>query len=262
MRAVDRPLARAAMLALFGLMMAACQVRVDTNIHVNEDGSGTFALEIGFDEEFRELAQAQQGDITASTTAVPPGWRSEEFASDGFEGTRLSVDFTDPVDLQIKLKQLEQTDGEQSPNSLTDSIEIWQNGDTFFFEALISQVEEEFSGFDLGEEALVAQVFQVRMVVTLPGTIVDSNATTQDGNTLTWNIPLTGDDQSLFATSELGGGLPVPLPVLAAIAAVLGLAVGLTLYRRRPAPGPTRPATDALVVPDAPRGPVEGDPFS
>jgi hypothetical protein len=255
-------LPKVALLALIAVLASACQIRIDTNIRINDDGSGTFAMEIGFDEEFRELAQAQGGDLTSSATPAPPGWEVEEFSSDGFEGTRIAANFTDPVDLQAKLKQLEQAGEGETPESLTDGIQIRQNGDAFFFETQISQVENDFAQFDLGEEALVAQVFQVRFVVTMPGTIGDHNATTQDGNTLIWNIPVTGGDQTLFATSTLGGGLPVGLPVIAAGALAVGLAGGFLAYRRKTKTSPVPSSLVSAAIPQAPAGPVEGDPFA
>lgn len=46
--------------------------------------------------------------------------------------------------------------------------------------------------------------FLVYWMVKMPGSITDDNATGKDGNTLTWELPLSGQ-MNIYATSTVGG---------------------------------------------------------
>ena len=67
---------RTAFLLVFALVVSACQIRFDTAVVINADGSGTFAIEISLDEEFRQLSEDQGGgdlDMTEGFEEDPPG---------------------------------------------------------------------------------------------------------------------------------------------------------------------------------------------
>ena len=263
---------------LLALVASACQVRFDSVLEVRDDESGIFALEIGFDEEFRQLAEQQGGgfDLSETNSDIPAGWVAEPFAEGEFEGTRITTEFSDFVDLQQKLRQLEESGGsdEATPNALLDGLQLTRDGDSFSFRAQLEQVDEEFSdlagggaGFDgLDPAAFLESLFKVRFRVTLPGTLGDHNADAVDGNTLVWNISLDGQDRTLSATSNIGGGFGLSglTPVLTGVAAlVLVGGLGYAIYRRRSeaaqAGDEVNPVTTALAPP--PQDPVDGDPF-
>ena len=66
---------RTAFLLVFALVVSACQIRFDTAVVINADGSGTFAIEISLDEEFRQLSEDQGGgdlDMTDGFEEDPP----------------------------------------------------------------------------------------------------------------------------------------------------------------------------------------------
>ncbi|MDH3499013.1 MAG: hypothetical protein OEM97_02730 [Acidimicrobiia bacterium] len=265
------------LLIAFALLTAACQIRVDSMIEVNEDETGTFGIEIGFDEEFRQLAEDQGGTLDLSTTdGLPSGWRSEAFASGEFEGTRISTDFTSFADLDTKLHQLEEagSDGEAAPNALFNDLNLRREGDTFTFEAQLEQVDESFSDMAGGDAALdgidpaafLESLFQVRFLVTLPGTVGDHNADEVDGDTLIWSIGLDGQSRTLSASSTVGGsGLAGLLPVLGAAVVVLLLAgVGIAVFRRRSKVSKIPATVGARLSVSSPEihEPVDGDPFA
>lgn len=265
-------------LLALALLSAACQVRFDTTITVNDDESGTFGIEIGLDEEFRQLAAEQGGgqlDLMEGAE-VPPGWIVEEFVDGEFEGSRIAVEFSDFADLEAKLVGLSESSatGGGAPNDLVESLDLTRNGNRFDFRADLTGMDESFSDMAGGDAAFegldpaqfLESLFQVRFLVTLPGTIGDHNADLVEGNTLVWRVPLDAQDRTLRASSSLtGSGLAEMLPLILAAAVVLLVAgAGFIIYRRRAGaasfPAPVLAASRDTQPVDP--GPVEGDPFA
>lgn len=269
---------RLVLLLMLALVATACQIRVDTSVTVRADESGTFAMEVGLDEEFRQLAEEEGGgfDLGEGTENLPPGWQAETFVDGEFEGSRIFTEFSSFADLNAKVTALsESSESEGSPEELINNLEFSRDGDDFAFRAQLTQLEESLvgsGGDDLGFEGMdpaqfLESLFKIRFLVTLPGTITDHNADTTDGNTLIWNIPLDGTDRTLFATSSPEGGTLFSPMVLAAVALLVLGAAGFLFYRRRGGGGATLPP--ALTAEPAPRpdalepvAPVEGDPFA
>lgn len=265
------------LLLLVSVLASACQVRFDTVIKVNDDESGTFAMEIGMDEELRQLAEEGGGELDlAAAGDVPSGWTVEEFDDGTFAGSRIATNFENLAQLRAKLEELSTASAEDggAPDELIDTLNLTRTGDTFDFQADLSEIDDGFSDLaDQGGELqgidptqLLESFFKVRFVVTLPGTIGANNADVVDANTLIWNVPLDGQARTLRATSTTGGGgLAGLLPVAAAVVLVLGIgAAGFVLYRRRLAAA-SAPSSMMAAVPaaaDTPPGPVDGDPFS
>lgn len=265
-----------ALLALLALVSTACQIRVDTVVSINEDESGTFAVEMAMDEELRNLSSENGGeiDLADGMDALPPNWSVEDFVDGEFEGVRIRSSFVDIADLTAKLRALaELAEGDQAaPNELIDSLEFSRDGETFTFNARLEQLADSFAevggeglaleGLDQSE--LLESLFLIRFVVTLPGTLGDNNADSVDGNTMVWVIVLDGEDRTLFAESNPGSGLSSPM-LLGLAAAFFAAAAGLALYLRRR--GSSDSSTDKLGLSQppgaaAPLVSVEGDPFS
>jgi hypothetical protein len=269
---------RLALLLLLALVTTACQIRVDTSVTVRADESGTFAMEIGLDEEFRQLAEQEGGgfDLSEGTENLPTGWQVETFVDGEFEGSRISTEFSSFAELDAKLTALSQSsESEGSPEELIDNLEFSRDGEDISFRAQLTQLEEGLvgdSGGELGFEGmdptqLLQSLFQIRFLVTLPGTINDHNADTIDGNTLIWNIPLDGSDRTLFATSTPGGGSLFSPMVLAALAVLVLGAGGYLFYRRQSGGGAKLPpalTAESAAMPESlePVVPVDGDPFA
>ncbi len=237
----------ASLLLLLTLVLSACTIRMDVGLVVNEDESGTFALFVGLDEELRQLVEEGGGDgldLTEDISDVPEGWTVEELTEDGFEGVRISTDYADFDDLNAKLAQMnEGTDGGVGGDLLSD-FGLTHEGDTYEFNADISNVDESLtgaldsgggedllSGLDAG--SLIGDLFEIRFQLTLPGDIGEHNADAVNGNTLVWNLDVTEDADALQATSTLGGGSSALLLGGAAVAAVVVVGVGVTAVRRR-----------------------------
>ena len=234
---------------LLALALSACTIRLDVGLVVNEDESGTFGLFMGFDEEFQELMEQGGGEdinLTEDLSDVPEGWTVEEVTEDGFEGVRISTDYSDFEDLEAKLGEMgEGADVGVSGDFLSD-FGLTHEGDEFRFEADASGVndglgdalgesggEDMLSGMD--PSMILGDLFEIRFNLTLPGTIGANNATSVNGNTLTWEVDVTDEGGTFEAVSTVGGGSSAMLIGGAAVAAVAVAGIGVVAMRRRKA---------------------------
>ncbi len=261
-----------AILTLLALAASACQIRTDIKLDIAADETGTLAFELGFDEEFRQLAEGDGGEFSVENLDgfggdVPGDWTVEDFVDGEFAGTRFAVDFTSLDDLRSKLAQIDSGSDDPTANFF-DNIAVTRDGDTFRFDATIAQLDEaitEDAGFDFGIDPtqFLSEVFLVRFVVTMPGTVDSHNADRIDGSTLTWEVPLDGSDRTLTAVSGSSGGFPLLL-LLAAIGG-LGLLGALWLVvqrRRRQIDVVMYGDTAGHIVSEGEAKPVGADPFA
>ena len=252
-------------LLLLALATTACKIRVDTAVVVNADESGTLSMEMSLDEEFRNLSTEGEAlfDPTADFDDLPSGWSAEPFVDGEFEGVRIATDFDNLDDFKSKLADLQESsaDGEGAPGELFNNLTLTNEGGTFSFRAEPEGLAEAAGGDDVGLEGLdptafFDSLFEIRMSVTLPGTLGDHNADTVDDNTLTWNIGLDDDGTAIFASSS-SGGFSLNLPVLAVVALVLAAVATIAVARReRGQPVVAAPEEDRELVA------VDGDPFA
>lgn len=240
---------RLVLLLTFAIVLTGCKVRVDSHITVEENGSGTFAIEMSLDEEFRQLSeQSDEGgiDFEEGIEDIPSGWSVESFVDGEFEGIRAAVEFADFADLDRRLVELaESGDADTSAPTFLDQSGLTRNGDRFEFKTELTGLEDDLSGLTSGGDgditfegldpaALFGQVFEIRFVVSLPGKIVNHNADSVDGNTLTWNVGFDDQGRTLQAVSDIGGGSSVPVLGVVALVAAAILGLALFLRRRRP----------------------------
>ena len=235
------------LLMILGLALSACTIRFDLDVAINEDESGTFAVFIGFDEEFQQLMEqggADGLDLTEGLEDVPEGWTAEEVTEDGFEGMRITTDFSDLEELEQRLGELgDAGDAGVGTDFLTDFV-LTHEGDEFRFKVDVSGLDEGLTdavgdtggedllaGFD--PESLFEDLFQIRFKLALPGSIGANNADEIDGNTLIWNVDVTDEGRTFEAVSTVGGGSSALLIGAGAVAAAVVAGVGVTAVRRR-----------------------------
>ena len=258
---------RLVLLLAFAMVLTGCKVRVDSHITVDDDGSGTFAIEMSLDEEFRELSEESgEGgiDFEEGIEDIPSGWSVEPFVDGEFEGIRAAVDFSDFADLDRRLVELaESGDADTSAPTFLDQSGLTRDGDRFTFTTELTGLDDDLADFGGGGEgdftlegfdpaALFQQVFEIRFVVSLPGTIVSNNADSVVGNTLTWKIGFEDQGRTLQAVSDIGGG-GSSVPALGVVALVVAVLLGLVLFLRK-----RRPGTPKGPVVSPPTGPVDG----
>ena len=247
------------LLALAGLLLAACRVDATVGIVVEEDGSGTATVTVVLD---REAAQ-RLGD---PTTAVrlddlrAAGWTVEDPATDADSGAlsyRAQREFASPDQLASVLAEVGGGDGTttgvfrdvelgltngfgstsyefSSGVELTGSLEQFSDADlTAALGGLpLARTPEELA-VEIGTDPATTEL-DVRVV--LPGVIGDSNGKV-DGSAATWVLPLAGGTPTtatMTASSAVTERTPVLLVALGAMASVLALVTLVVgLVRRR-----------------------------
>jgi len=251
---------------LLALALSACTIRFDVGMSVNEDESGTFTLFMGFDEEFQQLDEQSGGDdldFTQDLSDVPEGWTVEEVIEDGFEGVRISTDFTSFDDLQTRLEELGENADTGVGTDFLSGFELTREGDEFRFKVDVTGLDDELAGAlgDSGSEDLFSGVdpstfledlFEIRFKLTLPGEIGANNADEVDGNTLIWNVGLSDDGGTYEAVSSVGGGNSALILGAAAVAAVAVLGVGVAVSKRRKSDAAADLVDSAPISTDAP----------
>ncbi len=254
------------LLMILGVALSACTIRFDVDLRINEDESGTFALFVGFDEEFQQLIEQGGGEgfeLTEGIEDVPEGWTVENVVEEGFEGVRIQTPFNDLEDLESKLGDLGDTADSGVGTDFLSDFALTHEGDEFRFEVDVSGLDEGLSDAvgDTGGDDLLSGIdptqlfedlFEIRFRLTLPGTIGDNNADSVDGNTLTWNVDPTDEGTTYLAVSSTGGGSSALLVggIVAAAAVVAG--VGFVAVRRRRDEAAVEAVTSAQVSLDAP----------
>ena len=96
----------------------------------------------------------------------------------------------------------------------------------------------------------LAESVGANLRLTLPGRILETDATSQAGNTPTWALPITGGEVQISAVSDPtqseGGGFPlwVIIVIAAAVVAGIGFIVAHRPQARRGgcAPAPEMPS--------------------
>ena len=235
------------LLTILVLVLSACTIRLDVGLTVNEDESGTFALFMGFDEEFQQLMEQSGGegfDMTEGLADVPEGWTVEDVVEDGFEGIRITTDFADFEELEQKLGELGEGQDAGVGTDFLGDFGLTHEGDEFRFEVDVSGVDEQLSGAvgDSGGDDLLSgmdpatlfeDLFEIRFRLTLPGEIQSHNADSVDGNTLTWNVAFDEEDTTYQAVSSTAAGSSSLLLIGGAAAVIVVAGIGIAAMRNR-----------------------------
>lgn len=231
------------LLLLLALAAAGCKLRADALISITEDESGSLGLEISLDEELRNVLteQGQSFDITPQLQGLPDGWTAEPFVDGEFEGVRATTTFDSLADLDARLATLEGSEFGAQGNlgDLLAGLDLAHDANRWTFTATLDDVSGSFEGA-IGEgfggvdiETLFNSVFEVRVLVSLPGLVVEHNGDAIDGSTVTWRIDLESAGRTLAATSETEGGGPGLGVILAIAGAVVLVALAVIMIQRR-----------------------------
>lgn len=243
---------RSALFALFAallLLLSACKIRMDVGVDVNEDGSGSLSVTQAFDEEFREMMEENSGepvDFTDPETLkemglgiaaedLPAGVNAEvrPYKDGEFEGYTLALLFSSFEELETLAAEMR---GEDNSDALPVALDVTREGNRFEFRAAEPFSLEEESTSEEGSEDFglsgLADILEVRLLVKLPGEVVDHNASevAADG-TLIW-VSADADEAVVpFAVSEVGGGANWVM-VAALVGVVLAGGAGFWWWRR------------------------------
>lgn len=205
--------------AVATLALTSCY-RFDTNVNINNDGSGTLSYVLAFNydafaqfddseslesrEEFCQEAQADQ-------SSVPEGATVEPYDQDGYCGVKVTVEI--PANDNFGDALLDATEGDQ--DGLQDfSIEKQADNQWTFTQSFegteLESLSEDPPANDT-ELALLQSTLQISYSITLPGSPGTHNAdsATEEGGktTFTWNVdPYTNLETLEAATVSSGDG--------------------------------------------------------
>jgi hypothetical protein len=244
------------LVAALALLTTACKIEVNAVFTINADKSGEVTLEIGYDDEVADLAAAQGTDPAEMFSEIDlesmPGAEMTEERRGDLNFRIIKVPIDDLTTAQGLGGDMTQGLADSFQISFTDDRVVVQ-GSTTLNDALGGDTGD-LSGFS---PEMMAEFFTINIRITMPGKILDHNATSVDGNTLTWAVDLAAPTLDIYAESnpnESPGGSSVLWYVLiAAGVVVLGLLFWLWTRSRSGGGG------GGAAAPAAPPAPTAGD---
>jgi len=240
------------LVAALALLTTACKMEVNAEFIINADQSGEVVFEIGFDDEVAAIAEANGaspdemlGDLDFED--IPGAVATTERRGD-MTFTIINV----PIDDFTEAEGL----GGDVVAGLADGFEITFTDDRVPVSGAVDLGDALGDSDDLGglPPEMIAEFFSVSIGATLPGKILEHNADSQDGNTLTWNIDLTSASFEIFAESDpnaAGGSSSLLLYLLIGAGVVLAVLVLWMFMRKREGSGAVA-ATPPPPVEDTP----------
>jgi hypothetical protein len=221
-------------LFLFGLafLAAACQFEMNANVSINTDGSGTITYEIGFDDAAAALIPQGALDDPVSWTplAFIPGAEITELDRGGLHYYVVTVESEDiAADIEEIITRSQRAIVQEFTLSISDDrMEVTARANA-------SAVFADVAG--MMPSSQLEQLVAVNLMLTLPGEIIEHDADSSDGNTLTWSIPVTGDEMAeinVLSNPAASSGQSSLLGwLLAGAGAALFLAGALFFFARR-----------------------------
>ncbi|WP_277207643.1 LppM family (lipo)protein [Isoptericola croceus] len=251
--------ATVALLSAVGLLALAGCLKMDMDLTLNEDDTVSGSFTMAFADQLAESMGMdpqtlwdQAGDEVASD--LPDGATQEPYADGEYTGTTMS--FTDmPLD--------------ELSGAGTDELSITRDGDEYVVEGTMDMSDD--TGQLDSMAAGMAGAFDVRIAVTFPGEVIESNGTVE-GSTVEWR-PAMGESTEIYARGEANGGLGsggfpwwiVGVVVGLAVIALVVLLVVRNNRRGRPVteamgPGAVTPGTTPVPDPYTPGGPPQPGP--
>lgn len=251
-----------ALAALVALVTSACKIETNFGAVINPDGSGTIIFEFGMDDE----AQGFLGDdpFEDQDLADLPGARQSTERRGDMTFWVVTADVDDITDFQDEIV---------GGDSLLDSFSITITDSRVTVRGSASADDAFGGGDDMFDAGMFEDVVTANVRITMPGSIISHNADSQNGNELTWRVPVTGGTLDIQAESDPtgspasgGGGFPIWLIVV--LAAVVALAVVYFLNKKKAAPAAagtapmTEPTTELPAEPttEPPAGPTTEPP--
>ena len=221
------------LLMMLALIATACRIESNLIAEINNDGSGVIGAEIGYDEEAEALIGqfTEGGDPFAnSPMAGLPGAESRE---EDRGGMHYLISTAAVDDIAAALDEAIASD----PNSLVQEFNLSIEPNRIEVTGRGSLAGAMAGAEGMASPEQLAESVGANLRLTLPGRILESNATSQDGNTLTWALPITGGEVQISAVSDPtqseGGGFPLWVIIVIAAAVVAGIGFIVLIGRKR-----------------------------
>jgi hypothetical protein len=222
-----RPLRTAvvAVLAAVGLLALAGCMRLDMDLTLSDDDTVSGTMTVAFSDQLAETMGMdpqelwdQAGDQVAAD--LPEGSSQEPYADGEYTGTTVTFE-----DMPL----------EELSGAGTDELSITREDDEYVVQGTMNLSDDtgQMSSLPPG----VADTFDVRIAVTFPGEVIETNGTV-DGSTVEWR-PAMGESTEISARGEassggLGGGFPWWIVgVVVGIAVIVLVAVLVVRSNRR-----------------------------
>lgn len=227
------------LLAFAVLVLTGCELGATVDVRLDRDGAGRLEISLAADRAL--LAAAERGgadplaELERRLDELDGGrWRTASRTTDeGGSVLSFSTDFAGPEAFERLLDEF--TAGLATvelaplgPLALTRSEDRLQLAG---WAALVPGDAVSELGLDMPSalDGLAAVDYAVR--VSLPGEVLEHNATEADGSVLTWRIP-AGERVDIRAVGARPADRTLPL----LLGGVLAAAVTMVLLRRRPGP--------------------------
>lgn len=231
--------------SLLALVATACKIETNFGAVINADGSGTIIAEVGFDDEAAGFFLQEGGDpFEDNDFSDCPGASQREERRGNLTYYIVECPVSDVTELTSLLTEGGDSMLQDFAIVITDDL-VTVSGSASAEDTFGSG---ELEGFD---PAVLEESISASIRVTMPGKILEHNADSQSGNTLTWEIPILGGQLDIQATSDPkgtpsggggGGGFPVWLIAVIAVG-VLGAAWFLMQRNKGGSGGDSAPAT-------------------
>lgn len=233
------------LLMLLALISTACRIESNLIAEINTDGSGVIGAEIGYDEEaaaiFEQFTQGEDPFANSPMAGMPGAQSREEDRGD----MHFLISTAEVEDIAAAVEQ-----SMADPNSLLREFSV-----TITADRVEVAGSGSLTGALEGAEGMVpadqlAESVGANIRLTLPGAILESNADSQEGNTLTWALPVEGGDIEISAVSDPtgspGGGFPLWAIIVIAAGALAAIGAVVIMTRKRGGPTvPPAPETSA-----------------
>ena len=243
------------LVAALALLTTACKIEINAEFVINADKTGEVVIEFGYDQEIADLMAAQGGE---------PADMLADFDVEDLPGATVRVETRGDMTFQIITAPIDDVTsaeglGGEMGAGLTDqfTVEFTEDRVTVRGSTTLDDALGDAGDEDMGlTPEMMAQFFEVNIRVTMPGKVLDSNATSQDGNTLIWAVDLSAPVLDIYAESDpnaSSGGSNILLYVLIGAGVVLLLLVLWYLMRRAGKGSDTAaPAAPAAPAADTP----------
>ena len=189
------------LVAALALLTTACKIQINAEFTINADKSGAVVLELGYDDEIKELAESS-GE---SPDSMFGDFDIEDVAGRG--GHHRAPRRHDLPDRHgadrrhHRRRGPRRRDGRRPHRQLRDHLHRRPGdgaGSTTLDDAL-GGGGEDMAGIP---PEMLSEFFEVNIRITMPGKILEHNATSQSGNTLTWAVNLTDPALDISAQSN------------------------------------------------------------
>jgi hypothetical protein len=237
---------------LFALVVAlsGC-VRIDRDIRVNDDGSGTYALTLGFK---RDLATAYGSALVNQMTEYGESVKAKggtygRSDDDTYTYWKFTRPFRTPDDLNQALTNLPSLTLGSSTLSSQDQLKLTENSGPVVNDfrlagtiSLISNGQVNSTTQDLFKDA------HNTLVITMPGMITSHSGGSQSGNTITYTVGYAQSAEVNVASRAVNWQVVSPAGLvvggLLGALAILGFVVALRRPKRERS-GPAAPQSMA-----------------